>query len=88
MISDHGNLPVRRQLYLEKFLEDKKYLVRRDSSLPLSVLDEQWEANIDWDRTRAYLKGGMRIDFSMYVNAEGEEKKRGGHTVGLQHPTR
>ncbi|UCF96827.1 MAG: alkaline phosphatase family protein [Spirochaetaceae bacterium] len=76
LISDHGNLPVSRQLYLEKFLEDKRYLVRRDRSLPLSALDQDWDKNIDWDRTKAYLKGGTRIDFSIYINAEGETKKR------------
>ncbi len=76
LVSDHGNLPINRQLYLEKFLEDKKYLVRRDGSLPLSVMDPGWDKNIDWARTKAYLKGGTRIDFSIYVNAKGEDKKQ------------
>jgi predicted AlkP superfamily phosphohydrolase/phosphomutase len=76
LLSDHGNLPVSRQLYLEKFLEDKKYLVRRDRSLPLCVLDAGWDENIDCARTKAYLKGGTRVDFSIYINAEGERKER------------
>lgn len=75
LISDHGNLPIYRQVWLEKYLSDKGFLVRKDPSCPLSVLDERWDDNIDWSRTKAYLKGGPGIDFSIYVNAEGKRKE-------------
>jgi predicted AlkP superfamily phosphohydrolase/phosphomutase len=74
IISDHGNIPVNRRIWIEKLLSDKGFLIRKNESLPLSVLDEQWEENIDWEKTKVFLRGGSTIDFSIYVNAEGDKK--------------
>jgi predicted AlkP superfamily phosphohydrolase/phosphomutase len=75
LLSDHGCIPVSRQFWLEKFLRDKGFLVRKDESLSLSVMDDQWESNIDWERTKVYLKPAVTIDQCVYVNAEGEERE-------------
>ena len=54
IISDHGNLPVSRQIWLEKFLQDKGFLVRKDNTLPLFTNDDNWSENIDWQKTKVY----------------------------------
>ncbi len=75
LLSDHGCIPVSRQFWLEKFLRDKGFLIRKDDSLPLSVMDENWESNIDWEKTKVSLKPALTIDQSIYVNAKGEERE-------------
>jgi len=76
IISDHGNLPVSRQIWLEKFLQDKGFLVRKDNTLPLFTNDDNWSENIDWQKTKVYLRDGVTNDFSIYINAEGATKER------------
>jgi predicted AlkP superfamily phosphohydrolase/phosphomutase len=76
LLSDHGCIPVSRQIWLEKFLRDKGFLVRKDESLPLSVMNDHWESNIDWERTKVSLKPATMIDQSIYVNATEEERER------------
>ena len=76
MVSDHGNIPVHRNILIEKFLSAKGFLIRKDESLPLSVWDLRWYGNIDFEKTKVYLRPGHYSDFTIYVNAEGKEKER------------
>lgn len=57
VVSDHGNSPNIRGINIDKFLEEKGYLVYEEDG-----------KTIDWDKTTSYSKGR----YDLFINAEGD----------------
>ncbi len=64
--SDHGAHPDIRIANIRKYLYDKGFLVLKNGA---EGIDEDWasEEDIDWNKTRAYLKATKGFD--IYINA-------------------
>ena len=64
--SDHGAHPDIRVANIRKYLYDKGFLVLKNGA---EGIDEDWasEEDIDWNKTRAYLKATKGFD--IYINA-------------------
>ncbi len=67
VLADHGAYPDIRVANIRKFLHDRGFLVLKDNA---RGVERDWvrEADIDWERTRAYLKEDKGFD--IYINAE------------------
>jgi len=67
ILSDHGGFPDIRVANIRKFLYEKGFLVLKKDSK--KGIDEDWvkEEDIDWKKTRAYLKEAKGFD--IYINA-------------------
>ncbi|MCL5075977.1 MAG: alkaline phosphatase family protein [Chloroflexi bacterium] len=68
VISDHGCVPAQRTIDMRRFLHQRGLWVARDEDQDLN------EANIDWEKTKAYVRDGYSFD--IYIRAEGEEYER------------
>lgn len=66
IVSDHGAHPDIRVANIRKYLYDKGFLVLKNGA---EGIDEDWasEEDIDWNKTRAYLKATKGFD--IYINA-------------------
>jgi len=67
VISDHGAFPDIRIANIRKFLFEKGFTVLKNGS---ESIEEDWasEEDIDWGKTRAYLKATKGFD--IYINAQ------------------
>ncbi|GAJ24214.1 unnamed protein product, partial [marine sediment metagenome] len=64
--SDHAAAPDRRAINMRKFLYEKGFLALKDPAKGLDR-DETPNENIDWTKTKAYMKSGRGYD--IFVNA-------------------
>lgn len=64
--SDHAAVPDRRAINMRKFLYEKGFLALKDPTKGLDR-DETPNENIDWTKTKAYMKPGLGYD--IFVNA-------------------
>ena len=67
VMSDHGFAPFRRQVHLNRWLEQQGYLRLTDS---FNRNKYEWLQGIDWSATRAFAIGLN----SLYLNVRGREK--------------
>lgn len=67
ILSDHGGFPDIRVANIRKFLYERGFLVLKNGK---KGINEDWvkEKDIDWERTRAYLK--EEKGFDIYINAK------------------
>ena len=68
VMSDHGFSPFRRQVHLNRWLEQHGYLRLTDS---FNRDNYEWLQGIDWSATRAFAIGLN----SLYLNVRGREKR-------------
>jgi predicted AlkP superfamily phosphohydrolase/phosphomutase len=68
VMSDHGFAPFRRQVHLNRWLEQRGYLRLTDS---FNRDNYEWLQGIDWSATRAFAIGLN----SLYLNVRGREKR-------------
>jgi predicted AlkP superfamily phosphohydrolase/phosphomutase len=68
VMSDHGFAPFRRQVHLNRWLEQHGYLRLTDS---FNRGNYEWLQGIDWSATRAFAIGLN----SLYLNVRGREKR-------------
>jgi predicted AlkP superfamily phosphohydrolase/phosphomutase len=74
ILSDHGAYPDVRIANIRKFLYDRGFTVLKDGAEGIEQ-DKILERDIDWEKTRAYLKDDKGFD--IFINAEpGEEFDR------------
>jgi len=68
ILADHGGFPDMRVANIRKFLYEKGFLVLKKGDGKKGI-DEDWvkEEDIDWKKTRAYLKEAKGFD--IYINA-------------------
>jgi hypothetical protein len=71
IVSDHGAAPDIRIANIRKFLHDRFFTVLKDGAKGLEQ-DQVLESDIDWDRTRAYLKDDKGFD--IFIHADTEEE--------------
>ncbi len=64
--SDHACVPDRRAINMRKFLYEKGFLTLKDPSKGLDQ-DETPEENIDWEKTKVFMKPGRGYD--IFINA-------------------
>ena len=67
VVSDHGCSPDVRVANIRQFLHEQGFLALKDGAEGL-VRDQVREEDIDWERTRAYLKDDKGFD--IFINAE------------------
>ena len=67
VLADHGAYPDIRIANIRKFLHDQGFTVLKDGARGVEW-DQVLEMDIDWDRTRAYLKDDKGFD--IFINAE------------------
>lgn len=67
VVSDHGFAPFRRQVHLNRWLEQHGYLALKDS---YNRNLYEWLQGIDWSKSRAFAIGLN----SLYINVRGREK--------------
>ena len=67
VLADHGAYPDIRVANIRKFLHDRGFLVLKEGAVGV---ERDWvrEDDIDWEKTRAYLKEDKGFD--IYINAE------------------
>jgi len=65
--SDHAAVPDRRAINIRRFLHEKGFLALKNGSEDLKW-DKTPDENIDWEKTRAYMKAGRGYD--IFINAE------------------
>ncbi len=65
--SDHAAAPDRRAINMRKFLYENGFLMVKDS-LKYLDRDESPEENIDWQKTKVYMKPGRGYD--IFINAD------------------
>ena len=70
VVADHGNMPNHRVASLELFLLERGYLTLKDNSKPRSIYDDDWDQNIDFRESTAYMKAG---DHTIYINSEDDD---------------
>ncbi|MEE2657667.1 MAG: alkaline phosphatase family protein [Candidatus Latescibacterota bacterium] len=69
ILADHGATPDDRIANIRKHLVDEGFTVLVDGATSAVETDEVLEKDIDWDRTKAYLKDDKGFD--IWINAEG-----------------
>lgn len=67
VVSDHAVAPDRRAINIRKFLYENGFLTVKDPSKGLDR-DEAPEENIDWQKTKVFMKSGRGYD--IFINAE------------------
>ena len=69
IISDHGAYPDERVANIRKFLYEKGFLILKPGVDIRATIDQDWvsEQDIDWKKTKAYLKAEKGFD--IYINA-------------------
>lgn len=72
-LSDHGVVPDVRAINYRKFLYEKGFLAVKDPSKGLDR-DEVPMSNIDWEKTRAYMKPGRGLE--IFIHAKTPEEYR------------
>jgi predicted AlkP superfamily phosphohydrolase/phosphomutase len=74
IISDHGAYPDERVANIRKFLYEKGFLVLKPGVDICATIDQDWvsEQDIDWKKTRAYLKAEKGFD--IFINASADDE--------------
>ena len=68
VVSDHGCSPDVRVANIRQFLHDQGFLALKGGGEEALVRDQVREEDIDWERTRAYMKDDKGFD--IFINAE------------------
>jgi predicted AlkP superfamily phosphohydrolase/phosphomutase len=77
MISDHGCSAINRKVSMERFLQDRGFLVLKDPKATPSCFARDWYERIDWEKTKVWIHEGVFMDpFNIYINAKSPEQYR------------
>ena len=74
IVSDHGCSTINRKVSMERFLQDRGFLVMKDPKATPSCFARDWYDRIDWDKTKVWLHEGVFLDpFNIYIHAKNPE---------------
>ena len=58
VVSDHGCSTINRKVSMERFLQERGFLVLKDSKAAPSCFARDGYERIDWDKTKVWLHAG------------------------------
>lgn len=77
IVSDHGCSTINRKVSMERFLQDRGFLVLKDPKATPSCFARDWYEQIDWNKTKVWLHEGVFLDpFNIYIHAKSPEDRK------------